>query len=180
MAVQSQKSILSGLTASQREIVIAPAGPILVFAGAGSGKTRTLTHRLAYLVASGVRPARIVALTFTNKAAGEMKNRISVLLDKQPRALSPFIGTFHGFCARVLRIHGVGDNWQSIYAFRGSDYRNILRFEKDWPGAKIFFLEENFRSTGIIVEAANCVIAKNQYRADCGDDDNNDGIVEVA
>lgn len=321
MPLISQENILEPLTHAQRQAVQAPDGPALVIAGAGSGKTRTLTHRIAYLVANGARPSSIVALTFTNKAAEEMRERVSKLLSPQAdksktyrhknlkTGNSLFIGTFHGFAARILRedgaaiglsrnfiildedeslavmknacknvginsdilspktaralvsrmknegalqdeipsyipqktMHGafraawdeyeqllarsdsvdfdnligktlelftgnpaarekhkqrishilvdeyqdtnrpqyllvthlsgpagnvfvVGDDWQAIYAFRGSDYRNILRFQRDWPDAKVYFLEENFRSTGMIVETANHLIAKNQYR----------------
>jgi DNA helicase-2/ATP-dependent DNA helicase PcrA len=303
----SQNKILSPLTDAQRRAVESPGGQVLVIAGAGSGKTKTLTHRIAYLLAHGVPPRSIVALTFTNKAAGEMAGRVRQLL---PARRLPFIGTFHSFAARILREDGeaigiperftildedealavmktaceragidssvispktalaivsrmkneyadidrvasfvpqhlcdalkaawqayerlladsasvdfdnligkvlelfearpnilqkyrarirhilvdeyqdtnrpqyllvkliagesgnvfvVGDDWQAIYSFRGSDFRNILRFQRDWPNATVYFLEENFRSTGTIVEAANHLIAKNQYRTD--------------
>jgi DNA helicase-2/ATP-dependent DNA helicase PcrA len=282
---------------------------VLVIAGAGSGKTRTLTHRLAYLIANGVPPRSIVALTFTNKAAAEMRERVHRLLGSPPSL--PFCGTFHSFAASILRRDGaaiglpphftiidedeaervmkralknldippdtlsahfarefisrmknecrgpdsvaeflprrpqaaalkaaweeyerileqegavdfdnllthvltlfakrpeirksyqrrirhilvdeyqdintpqyllirhlagergnvfvVGDDWQAIYTFRGSDFHTILRFHHDWPNARIYFLEQNFRSTKTIVEAANHLIAKNQYRTE--------------
>jgi DNA helicase-2/ATP-dependent DNA helicase PcrA len=283
-------------------------GPVLIFAGAGSGKTRVLTHRIAYLLEDlRVAPERILAVTFTNKAAGEMKSRLHRMVG--PTARDLWVGTFHSMCVRILRrdgsrigvgrsfaviddsdqrqlvkeiledldyderqlsagaclaeidkaknaliwpeqyaqtqtsftgerianvyteyqrrlaesnsldfddlivrtidllerdketreryqhrfeyvlvdeyqdvnaaqyrlvallagYHGnvtvVGDDDQSIYSWRGSDYRMILRFEEDFPGAKTFKLEENYRSTGRILEAANNLVSNNRSRA---------------
>ncbi|MFH1508673.1 MAG: UvrD-helicase domain-containing protein [bacterium] len=78
-------------------------GPVLIIAGAGSGKTRTLTYRLAYLIEQGIRPEQILAVTFTNKAAGEMKTRVASLLSGKTNSAQPFVGTFHSFCVRILR-----------------------------------------------------------------------------
>jgi DNA helicase-2/ATP-dependent DNA helicase PcrA len=300
-------ALLDGLNPAQIEAVTAGAGPILVLAGAGSGKTRVITHRIAYLVLEvGVDPSRIVAVTFTNKAAGEMRSRVERLLGAA--ALPSWIGTFHALCLRILRrdgrrigldpgfvvydaddqlallrrilreeatddgpsaarpvlsrisraknalvspaemadrafspearlaarayalyeerlrraaavdfddlllrtldllgtdgetasryagrcehllvdeyqdtnrpqyglvnalsaIHGnvcvVGDEDQSIYRFRGADIRNILDFEKDHPGTRVVKLEENYRSTGTILDAAGAVVARNRSR----------------
>ena len=96
--------ILDGLNEQQREAVVAPAGPLLITAGAGSGKTTVLTRRIAWLIeASGISPHRIIAVTFTNKAAREMKSRVEGLLG---RSSAPYqIATFHGFSNRFLRIH---------------------------------------------------------------------------
>jgi DNA helicase-2/ATP-dependent DNA helicase PcrA len=291
----------------QREAVSHVAGPMLVLAGAGSGKTRVLTVRLARLIEEhGVDPRHILAVTFTNKAAGEMKARVAQLLARAPDGL--WIGTFHAVCARLLRreaphigfartfsiydeddvealvrrlvedlglpaklygargvrheisraknamippdlytaqaadpyhrnvgrvyeamgaalrranamdfddlllhplalfeaqpavleryrerfrfllvdeyqdtnraqylfLHAlaggegnlfvVGDDDQSIYGWRGADLRNILEFQRDFPGAKLVRLEENYRSTGGILDAANSVIAPNTGR----------------
>jgi len=291
----------------QREAVSHVAGPMLVLAGAGSGKTRVLTVRLARLIEEhGVDPRHILAVTFTNKAAGEMKARVAQLLAREPDGL--WIGTFHAVCARLLRreaphigfartfsiydeddvealvrrlvedlglpaklygargvrheisraknamippdaytaqaadpyhrnvgrvyealgaalkranamdfddlllhplalfeaqpavlaryrerfrfllvdeyqdtnraqylfLHAlasgegnlfvVGDDDQSIYGWRGADLRNILEFQRDFPGAKLVRLEENYRSTGAILDAANSVIAPNTGR----------------
>ncbi len=283
-------------------------GPVLIFAGAGSGKTRVLTHRIAYLMRElRVAPERILAVTFTNKAAGEMKARLEGMVGLDARDL--WVGTFHAMCVRILRRDGgrigiasnfvivddgdqrqlvkdilddldyderqiapgavlaeigkaknaliwpeqylerqtsflgermgnvyreyqrrlgesnaldfddlivraidllerdadarakyqerfeyvlvdeyqdvntaqyrlvallaahhgnitvVGDDDQSIYSWRGSDYRMILRFEEDFPGAAIFKLEENYRSTQRILDAANALVANNRSRS---------------
>jgi len=314
LAQISEKNILVGLTPVQKQAVLATQGPVLIIAGAGSGKTKTLTHRLAYLLSQGVDPHSLVALTFTNKASQEMARRVHTLLAdaaKKPPASRqmPFIGTFHSLAARILRkevkvlgwspdfiiydeddrlaaikdvmkeagiakeklnpevaaalisrlknemlgpeslteektefsqllafvfqryesfllrqnaldfddlllkvlavfkknqmalakyqtkikyllvdeyqdtnrpqyelvkllaekhrnLCVVGDDWQAIYRFRGADFRNILNFQKDWPDAKVFFLEENFRSTQNILDAAHEIISKNHFRTE--------------
>jgi len=311
MAQESQKIIFECLTEEQQQAVLATEGPVLIIAGAGSGKTRTLTHRLAHILSKGVNPGAVVALTFTNKAADEMARRTEQLLqDAGIRAKGmPFVGTFHSLSARILRteisrlgwprsfsiydeddrlalvkdalkdlgipkekispglavavisrlknemlgseelekeraessrllakvftyyhallkkraaldfddlllkvleVFGAspetlvkyqrkfryvlvdeyqdtnkpqflfiralggtrqnvcvcGDDWQAIYRFRGADFRNILNFQRDWPDAQVFFLEENFRSTQTILDASHGIIAKNQFRTE--------------
>src|SRR5215218_552492 len=299
---------LSHLNPEQREAATHFEGPLLVLAGAGSGKTRVLTHRIAWLIDEmGVDPASILSLTFTNKAAGEMRERVRTLLGKEPGGM--WIGTFHAIGARILRrdatrlgwtpgftvydaadaealvkrivrdqlrldlkrwppraIHSaisaakneltspddyaraasdpfehkvadayplyqkalrdanafdfddllvkpvelfrtnervlqryrerfqlilvdeyqdtnraqyvllrllaeehqnlfvVGDDDQSIYGWRGADIRNILDFEKDFPGAGTVRLEQNYRSTQVILDTANRVISENRNR----------------
>jgi DNA helicase-2/ATP-dependent DNA helicase PcrA len=293
----------------QRKAVEHTDGPVLIFAGAGSGKTRVLTHRIAYLLSErGVFPDRILAVTFTNKAAGEMKSRLEKIVGAPARDL--WVGTFHSVCVRILRRDGakigiarnfaimddtdqrsivrdvlhdldyderqispgaaldeiskaknallgpdeyeakntsffgeriaavyreyerrlresngldfddligrtiallqedlevrtryqnkfryilvdeyqdvnyaqyklcailadehknltvVGDDDQSIYSWRGSDYQNILRFESDFPGATVYKLEENYRSTQRILDAANELVSLNTNRAE--------------
>jgi DNA helicase-2/ATP-dependent DNA helicase PcrA len=97
--------LLKNLNPPQREAATYLDGPVLILAGAGSGKTRVLTHRLAYIVGSGAAdPWSVLAVTFTNKAAGEMKSRVSVLLRRPAEGL--WIGTFHSICARILRKEG--------------------------------------------------------------------------
>ncbi len=298
------------LNKKQKEAVTAIEGPILVAAGAGTGKTKVITHRIAFLISRGVKPEQILAVTFTNKAAKEMANRITSLVKiNQKEGELPTIGTFHSIAADILRKYGeklgipanfrilseqegfnviktaieekglesrqfqpsaiqslisqkkanfmekneflkegredfflenagliweeyenylkknraldfedliaktvclfqqfpeileiyqnkwqyihideyqdtdhsqyklinslaqrhknicaVGDEDQSIYGFRGADFRNILNFEKDWPEAKIIILEKNYRSTKTILDAANAVIVKNKIR----------------
>jgi DNA helicase-2/ATP-dependent DNA helicase PcrA len=297
--------LLDGLNEAQRAAVTVGAGPVLVLAGPGSGKTRVLTHRIAYLISNmGVYPDNIMAVTFTNKAAGEMRSRVQNILQGNLHGLQ--IGTFHAICARLLRrewkhtpysadyvifdtddqvtainqacselnidvkkwnprrvlyaisnaknelieakefvatdyfgeivvrayqryqailldnnamdfddllmnmvillqdnpevafkyqrhfefvlvdefqdtntaqyklvrllglpqnnVFVVGDEDQSIYAFRGADYRNVLQFRKDYPEAQVILLEQNYRSTQIVLDAARAVIDKNTHR----------------
>jgi DNA helicase-2/ATP-dependent DNA helicase PcrA len=305
--------LLTGLNPEQRNAAQTTQGPVLILAGAGSGKTKTLTHRIAYLIASGkARPNQILAVTFTNKAAKEMRERLATLLGErsEDRAFMPFMGTFHSICVRLLRFDGehiqipknyvifdeadrqgavkqalrelgvsekqyspssisglisgaknelippaeyaaharmplqkvaadayriyerirreaaaldfddligetvrllktvpevrakwqrqfkyilideyqdtnaaqynliklltnehknlcvVGDDWQSIYSWRGADFKNILNFERDFPGCLVVKLEQNYRSTKNILDAAHNVITKNIKRSD--------------
>src|SRR5947199_6594769 len=102
MAVASPEQYLADLNPPQREAVLATEGPLLVIAGAGSGKTRVLTYRVAHLInAVGAKPNEILAITFTNKAAGEMRERLERLLGGSGRGL--WILTFHAACGRILR-----------------------------------------------------------------------------
>ncbi|MEZ5245933.1 MAG: DNA helicase PcrA [Acidimicrobiales bacterium] len=296
-------SLFDGLNPAQFDAVVHTGGPLLVVAGAGSGKTRVLTHRIAHLIDEGLSPFEILAITFTNKAAGEMKHRVGGLVG--PVAERMWVSTFHSACVRILRrdverlgfpsrfsiydqadavrlvgyvirdlnldpkrfpprsVHAaisaakndnisamvyaeeaqqiferkiadvyfeyqkrlltagamdfddllqrtvelfrthpdvldswrrrfghvlvdeyqdtnpvqndlvlmlseehrqvtvVGDSDQSIYRFRGADIRNILEFEEAFPDASVVVLEQNYRSTQSILDAANAVIAKN-------------------
>jgi DNA helicase-2/ATP-dependent DNA helicase PcrA len=101
--------LLDGLNQAQVKAVQITSGPLLILAGAGSGKTKTLTHRIAYLIANEhISPNEILAVTFTNKAAKEMRERLGVLLGQNStnRGFMPWMGTFHGICVRMLRIDG--------------------------------------------------------------------------
>ncbi len=304
-------NLLTDLNEPQQRAVLATEGPVLMLAGAGSGKTKALTHRIAYLVAEKhVPPANILAVTFTNKAAGEMRERVLRLLGRRPddRQYLPYIGTFHSICVRILRrdyqevgltssftifdagdsqsaikqamrtagidekqftpnlignlissakneligpsdyskyakgpaqevaaqvyplyqrtltqanaidfddiimktvlllrnkatlqrwqeqfcyvmideyqdtnqaqyqlaralaaahrnICVVGDDWQAIYSWRGANFQNILDFEKDYPDATVIKLEQNYRSTKNILDAAHAIITKNVVRS---------------
>src|SRR5690606_9864383 len=95
---------VSRLNPAQRQAVLAGDAPLLVLAGAGTGKTTVITYRIAHLLEHGVRPDQVLAVTFTNKAAREMRERAARLVGLDPRALD--IGTFHGICGRILRRHG--------------------------------------------------------------------------
>lgn len=305
--------LLAGLNPEQQRAVTTTEGPLLIQAGAGSGKTKTLTHRIAYLIAANkATPYNILAVTFTNKAAKEMRERIAHLLkeDATNRSFMPFMGTFHSICVRLLRQDGehvmvprnfvifdesdrlsavkqasrqvsldekafpprvlaglissakndmvgpaeyaglagsptqaaaakiyplyeqalkdaggldfddliiktvqllkntdavrtkwqnqfryilvdeyqdtnaaqyaliklltneqkniavVGDDWQSIYSWRGADFRNILNFERDYKDTTVIKLEQNYRSSKAILEAAHAIISKNELRSD--------------
>jgi DNA helicase-2/ATP-dependent DNA helicase PcrA len=302
-APSAESPLLVGLNPQQREAVLAAEGAVLILAGAGSGKTRVITHRIAHLVRErGVAPGRLLAVTFTNKAAGEMRSRVERLLEGT--TVTSWISTFHALCVRLLRReaaaaglprdfliyddddqmaavreamrdlnlseklhpprrllsrisaaknlrretlaeddegsglservgaryahilqragaldfddlllralallqdnpavcesyqqrfeyvlvdeyqdtnrtqydlmrllaggHGnltvVGDEDQSIYSWRGADIRNILDFEADFPGARVLRLEENYRSTQAILDAASGLVAHNRAR----------------
>jgi DNA helicase-2/ATP-dependent DNA helicase PcrA len=309
LADPAESDLFEDLNPTQREAVAATEGPVLVVAGAGSGKTRVLTYRIAHLVRDlGISPTSILAITFTNKAADEMKERVGSLVGGAIRAM--WVSTFHSACVRILRreahrfgyrssfsiydaadslrlitqcvkdldldpkrfpprniratisnaknelidyetflgrdsgffheqvadvyrlyqqrlleasamdfddllkvtvelfgafpdaleqyqqqfryvmvdeyqdtnhaqykliqqlssIHRnlcvVGDGDQSVYAFRGADIRNINEFEKDYPDAKVIVLDQNYRSTSTVLEAANGVIVNNRARKD--------------
>ncbi|MFA4890166.1 MAG: UvrD-helicase domain-containing protein [Candidatus Paceibacterota bacterium] len=102
-------NLLEGLNEAQKEAVLHKNGPLLVLAGAGAGKTRAIAHRVAHLVEQGTEPERILAITFTNKAAGEMKERINKLLTTDYSILTtPFVSTFHSLGVFILRNHGRG------------------------------------------------------------------------
>lgn len=308
-----KSDLLEGLNSEQRRAVETTEGPLLIQAGAGSGKTKTLTHRIAYIIAEHkATPYNILSVTFTNKAAREMRERVAALLGQSAdnRSFMPWMGTFHSICVRLLRQDGehiglaksfvifdesdrlsaikqaskqlmideksfpprtisglissaknemigaseyggsanspttkaaaqifpvyerilkdasaldfddlitktvslmqhhpevrqkwqqqfkyimideyqdtntaqyklirfltgehkniavVGDDWQSIYSWRGADFRNILNFEKDYPQCTTIKLEQNYRSTKHILDAAHAIISKNAKRSD--------------
>ena len=117
--------LLAGLNDEQRAAVTHFEGPLLILAGAGSGKTRVLTHRVAYLIqVHGVRPDEVVAITFTNKAAGEMKVRIEGLVG--PIARTMWISTFHSMCARLLRREAQRMGYKSTFTIHDEDDRRRL------------------------------------------------------
>ncbi len=120
------ESLLRELNAQQREAVLLTEGPLLVLAGAGSGKTRVLTYRIAYLIAQGVKPQHILALTFTNKAAAEMRERVTQLLAASLRL--PWIGTFHSIFARLLRQQAERLGYTSAFSiYDEQDSRAVVR-----------------------------------------------------
>ena len=93
---------LASLNPDQHDAVLHQSGPLLVIAGAGSGKTRVLTHRVAHLISRGTHPMRILAITFTNKAAEEMRDRVEALVGKVAERM--WVSTFHSACVRILRM----------------------------------------------------------------------------
>jgi DNA helicase-2/ATP-dependent DNA helicase PcrA len=123
----SNSRLLEGLNEPQREAVLHPGGPLLILAGAGSGKTRVLTHRIAHLVESDqARPGEILAITFTNKAAQEMRERVEQLVGNRTRAM--WVMTFHSACARILRADG--DKLGYTRGFTIYDQSDSLRLVK--------------------------------------------------
>ena len=112
--------ILEGLNLPQQEAVQTTDGPLLIIAGPGSGKTRVITHRIAYLIrVCGVNPYQIAAVTFTNKAAREMRTRLQLMVTRDSDSLT--VGTFHSFCAAMLRRNGSFLGLQSNYSIYDSD-----------------------------------------------------------
>src|SRR5438128_2400874 len=172
------------LNPQQAAAVRHPGGPLLVLAGAGSGKTRVLTARIANLIQEqGVAPQRIFAVTFTNKAAGEMRSRVATLFREHPERLAYWQQRFEHvlvdefqdtnaaqyrlvklLAAQHTNLCVVGDDDQAIYGWRGADVRHMLSFQQDFPGATLIKLEQNYRSTQVILDAANGVIAENTRR----------------
>ncbi|MBE7189315.1 UvrD-helicase domain-containing protein, partial [Jatrophihabitans endophyticus] len=118
--LREASALLDGLNPQQRAAVVHEGGPLLIVAGAGSGKTRVLTHRIAYLLAErAATPGQIVAITFTNKAAGEMKERVAHLVG--PRARAMWVSTFHSMCVRVLRAEAKTLGLKSSFSIYDAD-----------------------------------------------------------
>src|SRR5438876_6666049 len=116
--------LLSQLNPQQREAVKTGDGPLLILAGAGSGKTRVIAHRIAYLIAErGVWPRNILAVTFTNKAAEEMRNRVRKLIEGLELGSAPLISTFHSLCVRILR--------RDIEALQAGYSRSFTIYDQD-------------------------------------------------
>jgi DNA helicase-2/ATP-dependent DNA helicase PcrA len=133
-AAERIEELLEGLNPPQREAVTHGDGPLLILAGAGSGKTRVLTHRLAYLVHTGVlHPSEVLAITFTNKAAGEMRERVERLLGRSTRGM--WVMTFHAACARLLRAeaHRLGYTRQ-FTIYDQADSRRLVKRSIDALG----------------------------------------------
>src|SRR6185436_13099804 len=143
---------LSSLNPVQRQAVVHGDGPLLILAGAGSGKTRTLTHRVAHLIGERNVPSwRILAVTFTNKAAGELRERVERLLGP---AEPPWVSTFHSACVRILRrdIAALGGYNRDFVIYDDQDQERLLRdCLKDLDVAEQFF---NLRSAASYIDNA--------------------------
>ncbi len=161
-----QNDLLAGLNPEQRRAVETTEGPLLIQAGAGSGKTKTLTHRIAYIIASGLAtPAQILAVTFTNKAAREMRERIAKLLGQNPdnRSFMPFMGTFHSICVRILRQDGEALNIPRTFViFDEADRASAVK-----QASKQLMLDEKTfparRLAGLISSAKNEMLSPGDY-----------------
>ncbi len=161
--MSQDNTILEGLSAAQREAVVNYDGPTLIIAGAGSGKTRVLTTRIAYMLAQGVDPSSILALTFTNKAAREMRERIEKLVGPKARFIR--MGTFHSVFARLLRENAERIGYTSSYTiYEPSDVKNLIKaIIKDKN-----LNEERYKPQNVaarISMAKNCLITPGAYIA---------------
>jgi DNA helicase-2/ATP-dependent DNA helicase PcrA len=157
--------LLEGLNEKQKQAVQQVDGPVLILAGAGSGKTKTLTHRIAYLIKNGVSPYSILAVTFTNKAAKEMRERVGGLLSEnhEHRSFMPYMGTFHSICVRILRQDGesVGIP-KNFVIFDESDRQSAIK----QACKQLFIDEKQFKPSsiaGMISSAKNELITPEEY-----------------
>ena len=156
-------NVLKGLNSAQIKAVESDAGPMMVIAGAGSGKTKVLTHRIAYLIEHGVDPFNILALTFTNKAAQEMKERIAVMVG-QDHARNIWMGTFHSIFARILRIEHEKIGYPSNFTiYDTQDSKSVLK-----SIVKELSLDDKIYKPGILLNrisgAKNSLISVENYR----------------
>jgi DNA helicase II / ATP-dependent DNA helicase PcrA len=120
-----ESELLKGLNASQKEAVLTTEGPVLILAGAGTGKTRAITYRVAYLIERGVAPQSILAVTFTNKASGVMKDRLTAILSASGLSgMDVWVSTFHSFCARLLRREATAIGLPRDFAIYDDDDQN--------------------------------------------------------
>jgi len=120
------EEILTQLNPEQKKAVLHTDGPLLVLAGAGTGKTRVVTHRIAYLLSKGISPEKILAVTFTNKAAGEMKNRVEKLSPEFGKFV--WVSTFHSFGAKLLRIESKNIGLHSNFViYDETDQKNLIK-----------------------------------------------------
>ena len=121
-----QEEIINGLNDKQKEAVLATEGPCLVIAGAGSGKTKVVTQKISYLRSTGVKPWNILAITFTNKAANEMKERVEKLVGDAAKDI--WMGTFHSICVKILRRYIDRIGFRSDFViFDTSDQKTLIK-----------------------------------------------------
>src|SRR5271167_2824363 len=171
--------LLEGLNPPQRQAVLHEGSPLLIVAGAGSGKTAVLTRRIAYLLAArDVGPGQILAITFTNKAAAEMRERVVSLVG--PRARSMWVSTFHSTCVRILRnqaslIEGLNSNF-SIYD--ADDSRRLLQMIAKDMGLDVKRYSPRLLANGIS-NLKNELIDPQQAMANLSDDDDADDLART-
>ena len=137
--IQDPTNLLTDLTPEQAEAVSHLDGPALVLAGPGSGKTRVITRRIAWLVGNGIPAWQILALTFTNKAAGEMRERVDELVpDTTIGRRGLFVSTFHAFCARQIRVHAERLGLDAGFSIYGTaEQRAATRLQRQWRPLRI-------------------------------------------
>jgi DNA helicase-2/ATP-dependent DNA helicase PcrA len=158
-----QNALLDGLNPTQREAAAVVQGPLLILAGAGSGKTRVLTYRIAYMIEQGIAPWNILALTFTNKAAGEMRDRIAALVGED-RARKIWAGTFHSTFARILRREAENLGFSQAFSiYDADDSLSVIRAVMNTLGIS----QQNFQPTavrGAISSAKNKMLSWQEYQ----------------
>ena len=173
-----ENELLKGLNNKQYEAVVNTEGPCLVIAGAGSGKTKVLTHKIAYLIGEkGAKPWDIIAITFTNKAANEMKERIATLVGEVAKDI--WMGTFHSICVRILRrfIDRIGFE-TSFIIFDTSDQRTLIKTcLKDLNIDDKMFTDRSVLSE--ISNAKNEMLEPEQYRATANGDFRKEKIANI-
>ncbi len=160
---QRADALLEGLNGPQRQAVEHGNGPLLILAGAGSGKTRVLTHRLAFLIFTGqARPGEILAITFTNKAAAEMRSRVEQLLGRDTRGM--WLSTFHSACARILRAHAASLGYTAQFTiYDQADARRVAKRAMDELGAD----PKRYSPAAVhnrISQAKNLLLSSGAYR----------------
>ena len=158
-----ESKILQGLNSAQREAVVNYDSPSLIIAGAGSGKTRVLTSRIAYMIEQGVKPYNILALTFTNKAAAQMRERIEQMIGSTARYIR--MGTFHSVFSRILRENAEAIGFtQSYTIYEPSDCKNLIKTickEMNLPDDKY----KPSKVLSRISYAKNCLVTSAAYAA---------------
>lgn len=164
---RSYSAILEALNPTQREAAAVINGPLLILAGAGSGKTRVLTYRIAYMIEKGVQPWNILALTFTNKAAGEMQERIAALVGED-KARRIWAGTFHSVFARILRREAEQIGFTSAFSiYDADDSLSVIKAIMNGLGIS----QQNYNPTavrGAISSAKNKMLSWQEYQREAG------------
>ena len=171
-------SIYDKLNDKQKEAVLHTEGPLLILAGAGSGKTRVLTHRIAYLIDEcGVNPWNILAITFTNKAAGEMRERVDNLVGFGAESI--WVSTFHSMCVRILRRHIQLLGYDTNFTIYDTDDQKTLMKDvcKHLQIDTKIYKERNLLSA--ISSAKNELISPEQFRLEAGGDYGRKKIADV-